>query len=68
MSARVDATRASVLVWCTSCPSWAEFARDPERGHDLAVVHEQSIHPDSRQAEVNRHKFLARLGRHDAHS
>jgi hypothetical protein len=60
MPARVDSTRFSTVVWCTGCPDWTELASSAREGHDIATQHEHVLHPMSRNAEINRHKFLAK--------
>jgi hypothetical protein len=45
MSARVDSTPDSTVVWCTLCPAWSELAADKESGHDAAALHDLDVHP-----------------------
>ena len=60
MSARVDSTDYSTVVWCTECPGWGTSADDEFAGHKLARAHERNVHPESRNAETNLHKFEKR--------
>ena len=61
MSARVDGSRFSTVVWCSACPSWSENVHDLAAGHDVAVEHEARVHPDSRTAEINRFNYRKKL-------
>jgi hypothetical protein len=61
VSARVDASDFSTVVWCTDCPEWSESARDRSDGHDRAERHEKAVHPGCRVAEINRYKYLKKL-------
>lgn len=60
MSARVDSTDYSTVVWCTQCPDWGETANDQFAGHKVARAHEDDVHPESRNAEKNLRKFEKR--------
>lgn len=60
MSARVDPSEYSVVVWCTLCPSYSAVVLDEKAGHDLAVDHEFAVHPGVRTAFVNRFKWTRR--------
>ena len=61
MSARVDVSTFTTVVWCKACPSYSELANSAANGHDLAVAHEETVHPMSRAAEINRFKFKQKI-------
>ncbi|MFP7760902.1 hypothetical protein [Marisediminicola sp. LYQ85] len=60
MSAKVDVSPVSIVVWCTECPSFGENAFNEERGHDIAHDHERSVHPETQTALYNRLNYRKR--------
>jgi hypothetical protein len=54
MSAKLDVTRWSIVVWCDLCPSWVRMADSELEGHNFAVRHEFALHPELHAAEENR--------------
>ena len=58
MSARVDSSPFSTVVWCTRCPTYSDLANGRGEGYDIAVAHEAAVHPESRVAEINRFRYL----------
>jgi len=61
VSARVDVSAFTTVVWCKECPSYSELVEGAAQGHDVAVSHEETVHPKSRAAEINRFKFRQKL-------
>lgn len=57
MTAKVEATEFSVVVWCPECPWWTAGAASEGGGHTIAEEHDDANHPGERGAEINRHKF-----------
>lgn len=64
MSAKVDISPASIVVWCDLCPSFASVEADGSRAHDLAVKHEQAVHPSLHSAEENRNYYRRKTRQH----
>jgi hypothetical protein len=60
VSAKVDVSTFSVVVWCVECTDWRALADDTLGGHDVAVAHELKFHPGCRDAAVNRLKWMKR--------
>ena len=50
---RLDSTRISVVVTCTSCPWWYGFALDKIEGWGVGARHQRMHHPTVQQAEQN---------------
>lgn len=57
MSAKLDISDYSIVVWCNQCPEFGESASDISGAHDIAVEHEQREHPAKHSAEENRAYF-----------
>lgn len=65
MATKLDVSEASgVLVTCSDCPWWFAFAWTIVKGHDVAVDHQDRVHPGTRQAEFTRASFQRR---HETH-
>lgn len=50
MTAKLDATPFSVVVWCDECPWFSAGALDRKSGHALRAEHDGATHPGSRVA------------------
>jgi hypothetical protein len=61
VAARLTRAPGFIDVWCKSCTGWSETASSVARAHDVAVLHEQLVHPGMRAAYMNRAKYLERL-------
>lgn len=59
MSAKVDATEHSIVVWCDRCPTFSESASSIQNAHDIAVDHEALEHPELHAAMECRRAFRA---------
>jgi len=46
----VDATKASIVVWCDVCRVWSVLVSTRERGWAIARDHELRCHPGVDQA------------------
>lgn len=60
MSAKLDVSPLTILVWCNQCPSFSQLADSILEGHELAVAHEKKIHPGSRDAASNLSNYVKR--------
>jgi hypothetical protein len=61
MTAKVDATELSTVVWCPVCPWFSTITVDESHGHDLAVAHDRTSHPENTVATMNRWNFHRRI-------
>ena len=57
MTAKVDASECSTVVWCPKCAWYSEATRTESGGHDLAVKHDTREHPENNGAIMNRFNF-----------
>lgn len=61
MAAKLDITEWSIVVWCRECPWYARIAYDEAHGHEMAIEHEDDVHPGSKAAFMNRMRYRRRV-------
>ena len=47
---KLDKTQHSIVVLCTSCPSWRVMASTPAGAHEFGRLHNRTHHPNDLQA------------------
>lgn len=60
MSARLDVSRHSVVVFCTLCPSYIVLVSSVSAGHVRANEHERNVHPELKTANSTASRYFAR--------
>lgn len=66
MTITIDVCPYTIVVYCSECGHWSRSAYNRTEAHDIAVMHEERVHPTHSQAYEARKAFLKRRGKQHA--